>query len=94
VPKTYRSPVQDIAAPIMGLLFLALALTPLLTWPGRSGEAGKIIRVLAAILAAGLGLAMIVLQAFDRLLVTADGLTYRYNLRTRRIPGPRSCPSA
>ena len=62
MPKTYRSPVQDIAAPIMGLLFLALASTPLLTWPGGGGTAGKTVRVIAAILAAGLGLAMIVLR--------------------------------
>jgi hypothetical protein len=86
VPKTYRSPVQDVGMPILGLLFLACSPGPLLGGPGKGGTAGEVLGVLVAILLAGFGLAAIVFQASNRLRVAADGLTYRYNLRTRSIP--------
>jgi|HubBroStandDraft_5_1064220.scaffolds.fasta_scaffold236520_1 hypothetical protein len=86
VPKTYRSPVQDIGLPILGLLFLACSPGPLLGGPGRGGTVGEVLGVFLAIVLAVFGLAMIVFPISNRLLVAADGLTCRYNLRTRRIP--------
>lgn len=86
--KTYRSPVQDLLLPICGVLFLVVSPTPLSGGPGKGGTAGWVLGIVVAVAMAGIGLGIIVCQVSNRLLVADDGLTYRYNLRTRHVGWP------
>lgn len=88
--KSYRSPVTATGLCVAGLCALgaAVGLAETLASPGKGGVAGQILGVFVALLVAGIGLAAIMTGVSTRLVVSGEGLTWRYNLRSRHIAWP------
>jgi len=79
--KTYRSPLVITGGCLAGTCVLLASLGCALGGPGKAGIPFEVIVVL---MLATMGLCLVVLPIWSRLVVSSDSLTWRYNFRTRR----------